>query len=346
MKILFLYTEIADYFLSGCIALINKNVEVHVVRWKINSEAPFQFLFPERLTVYERDNYSTQDLLNLTKKIAPDIIVCSGWLDKGYLQVCKQFKKKAVTILTLDNHWRGDLKQRIATLISPFYLHTRFTKCWVPGTLQFGYALKLGFKKTNILQGFYTCNYTLFHDEYLANKEEKKQHFPKRFIYVGRYVKHKGIEDLWQAFMALEKEKTTEWELWCIGNGDLKPIIHPKIKHLGFIQPNELKKYIKDTGVFILPSHFEPWGVVVHEFAAAGFPIICTDEVGARTAFVEHQVNGFIYKAGAIDELKEQLKKIINLNNDQLFKMAEKSVEKAKQITPDIWASQLMEIIP
>ena len=32
-----------------------------------------------------------------------------------------------------------------------------------------------------------------------------------------------------------------------------------------FLQPHDLVKMIDSTGCFVLPSRFEPWGVVVHE---------------------------------------------------------------------------------
>ena len=345
MKILFLYTEIADYFLAGCVALIKKGVEVHVVRWPVNKEAPFQFTYPEGVCVYERSDISDQKLFELIDRLSPEILVCSGWVDKGYLKMIKKYKNKSTTVLTLDNHWRGDFKQRLASVLSPFFLKKNFSHCWVPGNFQYQYAQKLGFRPENILTGFYTCDFNKFHDQYLDNLSAKKINFPKRFIFVGRYYDFKGIQDLWNAFIQLQNESPNAWELWCLGTGDIEPFKHDKIKHFGFVQPKDLASFIKETGVFVLPSHFEPWGVVVHEFAAAGFPIISSDAVGARTAFVEDTINGYIYKAGQIEQLKVQLKKMMELDTNQLEKMASNSVEKAKMNTPELWADTLMSLL-
>jgi glycosyltransferase involved in cell wall biosynthesis len=345
MKVLFLYTEIAEYFLACCKSLLSRDVEVHIVRFPLNKEAPFEFTFPEGLHIYERNLYNDQQLLELVNTIDPSLIVCSGWTNKGYLNVCRQFKDKVPTVLTLDNHWRGDVKQQVARFFSPFYLHSRFSHCWVPGEPQEKYALKLGFKKTNILKGFYSCDFNFFHDQYIVNKQDKNRSFPKRFIYVGRYYEFKGINDLWNAFIELQASSPNEWELWCLGVGDIEPVKHPKIKHFGFVQPNDLRSFLKETGVFVLPSHFEPWGVVVHEYAAAGFPIICSDEVGARTAFVENNYNGYIYKSKDIDALKVGLKRIMDTTDAELNVMAEGSVEKARLITPESWAKQLMSLL-
>jgi glycosyltransferase involved in cell wall biosynthesis len=346
-KIVFLYSELATYFLA-CIEelLLQPDIEVYIVRWPLNKEAPFHFKFTENLKIYDRNNYPTvNELKKLVDEIAPDIIYTSGWLDKGYLKICKAYKNRIPVIVGFDNQWKGTFKQQVARLISPFKILNHFSHCWVPGIPQEEYAVRLGFKKENILTGFYCCDYHFFHNLYINNKAEKHTKFPKRFIYVGRYVEHKGVRDLWDAFVELQNESANDWELWCIGTGDVRPIEHSKIKHFGFVQPKDLPQYLKKTGVFVLPSYFEPWGVVVHEFATAGFPIICSDEVGARTAFVENNFNGYIYKSGDKNALKRVLRTIMDSGQDKLLQMGENSVEKASVITPAKWVDQLMLLL-
>lgn len=342
-KIVFLYTELATYFLACVEELVKQpGIEVHIIRWEINKEAPFDFSFSTNIHFYKRNDYPGKQLNVLIKNIDPSVIYVSGWLDKGYLKVAREQKRNIPVIVGFDNQWKGTVRQYLAVIASPFKILNHFTHCWVPGKLQEEFAFRLGFKKKNILTGFYSCDFELFHQQYLSNREQKRLTFPKRFIYVGRYVESKGVKDLWTAFIELQNETANDWELWCFGTGDLKPSEHPKIKHFGFVQPDQLLKYIKETGVFVLPSHFEPWGVVVHEFAAAGFPIICSDEVGARTVFVENNYNGYIYNSGDITALKNMLNTIISSSQEQLFKMAENSVERSKLITPEKWCQQLM----
>lgn len=346
-QIVFLYTEISTYFLA-CIdkLALRSTIEITIIRWPLNKEAPFDFSFSSSITIIERYSFVSDDkLVEFVSNLNPSIIYSSGWVDKGYLKVCKKYKNKIPVIVGFDNQWTGNLKQQIARIVSPFKILNYFSYCWVPGALQEKYARKLGFKKNHVLTGFYSCDFDFFYDQYIGNREEKRTKFPKRFIYVGRYFEFKGIKDLWKAFIEVQNEQPNEWELWCLGTGDIEPVVHPKIKHFGFVQPVELKTYIKNTGVFVLPSFFEPWGVVVHEFASAGFPLICSDKVGARTAFVENNYNGYIYKSKDINALKTALKKIINSDSSSLFEMGEKSVEKAKLITPEIWVKQLVSLL-
>lgn len=346
-KIVFLYSEIATYFLA-CVEKLAENfaVEIHIVRWPVNKEAPFEFKRSPAIKMYNRSDYETTDKLEqLVASIQPQVIYCSGWMDKGYLHVCKQYRFNIPVIVGFDNQWKGTFKQWIAVLLSPFKIRNHFSHCWVPGELQYSYALRLGFPKSNILTGFYSCDVDFFNSQYKIYQQQKQANFPKRFLYVGRYVASKGVTDLWMAFKELQEEQPNEWELWCLGTGDVEPVKHPKIKHYGFVQPAELPKFIEQTGVFVLPSHFEPWGVVVHEYAAAGFPIICSDEVGARTTFVENNLNGYIYASGNRNALKTALTAIVNSSEEKLNKMSAESLKKASLITPDLWAKQLISVL-
>ena len=64
------------------------------------------------------------------------------------------------------------------------------------------------------------------------------------------------------------------------------------VEMLGFVQPDDLPAVLERAGCLVLPSRFEPWGVVVHEAAAAGLPIVCTPVCGAATRLVLDGYNG------------------------------------------------------
>jgi len=348
IKILCLYSELAEYFLA-CLKCLHKlyPVEIHLVRWPVNEEAPFDFEIPHEILHYERNELNDKDLISLACNLKPDLIFTSGWMDKGYIQVCKKFRGLIPVIAGMDNQWKGTIKQKIACVISPITIQKYFSHIMVAGDPQKIYAGKLGFSEEKILEGYYCADFDLFNKFYHSNKENKNKKYPHRFLYVGRYIEKKGVMDLWQAFTDLSIEERGEWELWCAGTGKLEKIKmqHDKIRHLGFLQPDELGEIIRETGVFVLPSHSEPWGVVVHEFTAAGFPVICSDKVGAATKFLSFDENGYSYKSGDIQDLKQQLIRIISLSDEQLVQMSEKSVELASALTPQKWSRKLMSVI-
>jgi glycosyltransferase involved in cell wall biosynthesis len=343
-KVAFLYSEIAGYFLAN-VKELSKSAEVLIFRWPINKEAPFKFDEILNVTIIDRSGFDQNQLEAKLKDFKPDIIVCSGWMDKGYIKAVKAFKKKTHTVLTLDNHWAGTIKQRIAAIVSPFYLKKIFTHAWVPGNQQAEFADKLGFKGSQLIRDFYCADVALFQAKFEETFTSKRIQFPKRFLYVARYLEHKGIFEMWNAFKELTKEERKGWELWCIGAGKEweNRIEGEGIRHVGFVQPVDLGQYLKETGVYILPSKFEPWGVTVQEFAISGFPMIVSDAVGAKTKYLKE--NGISVKAGSQKDLKEAMMQFISMSDADLISMGEKSNQIGSSFNSKMWVDNLISII-
>jgi glycosyltransferase involved in cell wall biosynthesis len=343
-RVLFLYTELAGYTLACLNALASAGAEVHVVRRPVNKEAPFIFDGGGKVLFYERSQLSRTSLLELTEEIQPSLIVVSGWIDKDYLYIARKLRKRGQLVLAFDNQWTASLRQRIAGLVARCSFVRNFDHVWVPGQRQAEFARKLGFKAEQIHYGFYSCDSNLYNAYFESGKAGKEKCFPKRFVFVGRYYEFKGIQDLWDAFAALQKEKERGWELWCLGTGDITPMQFPGIRHFGFVQPDQMEQIIKESGVFIMPSHFEPWGVAVHEFAAAGFPLLCSDKVGAADAFLNLGINGYIYEAGDVEGLKNNMRKFTVMPDNQLLEMGRLSHVLSKSISPDSWAQEALSL--
>jgi glycosyltransferase involved in cell wall biosynthesis len=347
MNVLICFTELAEYTIACANEFIEQSgATVHIIRWPINDEAPFKFTnLNSKIVIYERNKYSEQQLLELAKKINPKLILTSGWIDKGYMKVAKAFYKKVPTVLLMDNKWQNTIKQNIARIVSPLILKTRFSHCFVPGIEQVTFAKKLGYLNENIITGYYSCDYKRFKSISDEFKESKKKMFPQKFIYIGRYYDFKGLPELWEAFIELQNENENDWELWCLGTGDLLPPIHSKIKHFGFVQPKDLSYYLKETGVFVMPSRVEPWGVVLHEMVTSGFPVICSKNVGSAVAFLRNNVNGFEFETGNKISLKNKLKKIMEMPVQELITFSQESEKLAETITPKIWSESLKKLI-
>lgn len=342
-SVLFLYTELAEYTLACIEELEKREVDVHIVRWPVNKEAPFEFRSLSKTRFYDRDELDNTGLINLYQEVKPKIVLTSGWVDKGYMAVCEIARKEAVSVLLFDNHWQGSIRQRIGALMSSRVVGKRFNHCWIPGDAQRTFAHKLGFSDQAITTGFYCADVDHFSAIYQPNRET----FPKVLLFVGRYLDFKGIFDLWPAFTELYDEGFSDWQLWCTGHGDLweQRAEHKAITHHGFVQPTQLAELMKNAGVFVLPSHKEPWGVVIHEMAAAGMPIVCADCVGAAGRFVENGANGFLHTPASKDSLKAAMKKIMSKSNDQLNAMSKHSYELAMGLTPRIWADTLLQLL-
>jgi len=345
-KILILYTELADYSLACFRALKQDGVELWLVHWPVNAEAPFKFDLSFCDRHLSRKDLNVNHLRQEIEAFQPHLILCSGWIDKTYVAICRSWFGKIPTVLTLDNHWRGTAKQQLARLLSPISLRRTFSHAFVPGRPQKDYALKLGFPEERISLGFYSADTYRFLVYYKNIMEQKSGAFPKRFLFVGRYVRHKGIFELFTAFIEFRKTHT-EWELWCAGTGaEFEHRVESEgIRHFGFVQPSEMEPILSETGVYILPSHFEPWGVSVHEMAVAGFPMLLSDEVGAKEAFMTEGKNGKTFKSGNAQQLFDAMCWISEQTDEKLLEMGRLSHELGMKNTPEIWASTLLSIL-
>jgi len=341
-RIVFLYTELAEYIKACMDELAKEDIEVHVFYYPINPEAPFNFDFESSgCEFYLRTEFTRSELLNKIKNINPQAIVCSGWIDKDYVSICRELRPQIRTIVALDNQLEGGLKPRLARERAKRLFKPAFDYAWVPGIPQVRYAEKIGFRPDEIQTGFYTVDVEKWSR---VNGNNLNGDFPKRFVFVGRYMEFKGVLELWEAFSQID---TKGWELYCAGNGDLYPTrrIYKGIHHVGFVQPIDLGKFVAQGGVFILPSHKEPWGVVVHEFAAAGYPIICTENVGAASAFLKDGINGYLIKSNDISELKKAMSKIIRMTDEDLRVMGRESERFARQVDIDGWVKAAINYV-
>ena len=107
----------------------------------------------------------------------------------------------------------------------------------------------------------------------------------------------------------------------------------------------EMEDYLIDAGVFVLPSLFEPWGVVVQEFAAAGFPMVLSDKIGASEEFLQIGHNGYDFDSSSELDLTKALALIIQLEESVLIKFAKESHKLAQKLNPQIWTDTLLRLL-
>lgn len=344
-KVMFLYMELAGYMVE-CINHLVKHhhTQVKIIAYPVNLEAPFQFKFEDGVDVLSRWELDQNQITEHIQTFSPDLIYVSGWADKTYVNCIKPLQTK--TVIGFDNQWFGNPKQQLLALGAKWFLPKWFNYAFVPGQPQVTFAKKLGFKPHQIKEGVYCCDYPLFHEYGESGMVHRKSKWPKKLLWVGRYIEAKGAKAMWEAFIQANEENGEEWELHCAGTGELwdERIEHPSIIHHGFIQPSELKTLTLDSGAFILPSPFEPWGVVVHEFAAAGLPLLLSDQVGAASKFLQNEVNGWNIDLKKEGHMKSRISELMQSSEEKLRKMGEESRKKAATLTPKIWSETILSM--
>lgn len=150
------------------------------------------------------------------------------------------------------------------------------------------------------------------------------------FLFVGRLVGDKGINELVKAFVKLHKELENT-RLILIGNNEarLDPLLTETIalidnciaiEAVGRKYGNELLAYYAASDCFVFPSYREGFPNVVLEAGAMGLPSIVTDINGSRE-IIQHGQNGIIIPSKNAEALYEAMKTmLIDKENTRLMK--------------------------
>lgn len=348
MRILYLYAEVMGYTMATIGALVERGAEVHVAHWDHKKLTPYQVPPWPNVYLYNRSEMDVEAMHRLADELSPTITVTSGWMDRDYVAVARRLRSQGKVVVTcLDNQWHGSLRQSVAVALGGLgYFSRYYSHAWVPGSCQFEYARRLGFDKKNIIFDFYSADLNLFQAAYRGSIQQKQQSYPHRFLFVGRFEPVKGLDLLLQAWQELGTNKR-DWELHLIGNGSLKAELEATagVVIRDFMQPDQLMQEVANAGCFLLPSRSEPWGVVVHEFATAGLPLIVSDVVGAASTFLIPGLNGYNFKANDHKALENRMHQIIDMTDQKLHAMAVSSHGLSQRITPETSASNLLSVI-
>lgn len=137
------------------------------------------------------------------------------------------------------------------------------------------------------------------------------------FIYIGRLVNDKGINELVNSFVILVKSNPN-CKLLIVGSYDgetdllppttLKIIYtHEQIIYVG--AQKDVRPFLALSNIFVFPSYREGFPNVVLEAGAMGLPAIVTDINGSNEIIV-HEQNGLIIPSGNQDALLKSMQRL------------------------------------
>jgi glycosyltransferase involved in cell wall biosynthesis len=129
------------------------------------------------------------------------------------------------------------------------------------------------------------------------------------FLFCGKLTSVKRPLDVVEAFARLPESHNTF--LVFIGDGALRGALEARVAALGlrnvrlagFRNQTELSRWYAASDVLVLPSGFEPWGLVVNEAMNFGLAIVASDQVGCAVDLVRPGETGATYPSGDIGAL-------------------------------------------
>lgn len=155
------------------------------------------------------------------------------------------------------------------------------------------------------------------------------------FIFIGRLVSDKGINELVQAFNLIH-QKYPHSRLLLVGNAEpeLDPLLpeterlirsHPGIITTGF--QSDVRPYLAISNALVFPSYREGFPNVPMQAGAMGLPSIVTDINGCNE-IIQHEFNGLIIPPKNTDALVSAMSRLIAEPNltDALASNARESI--------------------
>lgn len=111
----------------------------------------------------------------------------------------------------------------------------------------------------------------------------KKPNIPLQIGAYGRFAPQKGFDLLLPAFASLPHEK---FQLFLGGYGQDEQLIKDLAQNLSHVKLlgaiKDVPSFLTNCDVIVIPSRWEPWGLVCLEAKAAGKPVIAFDIDGLR----------------------------------------------------------------
>lgn len=133
----------------------------------------------------------------------------------------------------------------------------------------------------------------------------------RAFLYVGSLYDGKGVDVLIKAFSVVAAHNDA-WCLVLVGNekeGDkyrrsvARLGLEDRVLFRGVVPASEIYSVYKAADVFVLPSRYDGWGMVLNEAAMAGLPLIGSTGAGGSLHLIQQGFNGFRVKPGSAFEL-------------------------------------------
>lgn len=255
----------------------------------------------------------------------PHVLICGSFGLPGYLGWWYTRLHHSAYI-----QWSGAWEGAVPFTESKRYrLHQGFLArqaraCVTYGTLASEYLSSLGVHDEHIVTGVNAVDVRFFQEQApqraAAAAQIRQQHglHGVNILFVGNLSERKGARQLLEAFARLPAASGAA--LHFVGNGPLEAELRLQAQALGLQAqvffwgqqlPQDVSLYYTLADVFVFPSVYEPWGLVLNEAMACGLPVIASSLAGATRDLVQDGVNGFIIDPRNPAALAETLTRLI-----------------------------------
>ena len=161
------------------------------------------------------------------------------------------------------------------------------------------------------------------------------QEGPVRFLFVGRVMHEKGVDELFAAAKRMKQEYGDDVEFHIVGSFEeaYKPVMD-ELEQTGVVKyhgyQSDMEPFYAMVSCIVLPSYHEGMSNVLLEAAASGRPLITSDIPGCREA-VENGVSGYLCPTKDEDALYDAMQRFAKQPESWRAEMGRRSRERMEQ---------------
>lgn len=345
-----------------------KDIDLHVVflsrtdasmrQWRVYEEEiefSYEVLPSWRTRVGKYNVLLNSNLGNALRNAAPDVVVCGGYNYFAAWQTMNWAKRNRVQFLLWCESTA--LEQR-NQFFAVEWLKKEFARHCdgfvVPGSSSREYVQQFASPEQKIFLARNAVDTALFESKQQdaqsrAERIRGELGLPPRYLlFVGRLVRSKGVTDLMGAYAALPADARAEISLVFAGDGAMRAELESLAREVypgsvyfaGFIQRDDLASYYALAECLVMPTHSDPWGLVVNEAMACGLPVICTNVAGCAADLVLE--NGIVVEPGNTQQLRDAM---LTMARDANLRqsMSRESVRLIRDYSPHACAAGIAE---
>lgn len=336
-NIIFLYAELTEYLLWCIEEFLKRNKDFNFIVIQLDNKKTSKY--NPKSNYFEIINKSAfKNYFDFKKFIVnknPSALFVSGRMSLHYLFVSLYFKNKIPVTTCQDSLIENNFKFKFKVLLRNIIYHIFFDNFWGTGEDHAQYARLMGFKGKNIFKGFYVGNRNVF-----KKKKFKKNAIPK-LIFIGRDHSNKNLDFL---IKILQKINNASVKITLTVIGINKTTESKYIEYLGFKNSFQINEISSKHDYFILPSKYEPWGVVTHEQLMIGNPVIISDICGS-SSLIKNEKNGYIFKNNDSNELERILNSLIKQYPLGYKQLSQNAYNSSKEINFEEWEKTILKLL-
>ncbi len=160
-------------------------------------------------------------------------------------------------------------------------------------------------------------------------------------LYCAKLQSWKRPGDLLEAFARANVEHSC---LVYVGDGPLHKELEiraaslgiaDRVRFLGFVNQSGLPAVYAASDLLVLPSDFEPFGLVVNEAMVCGCPAVVSDRVGAKYDLIREGETGYVFPCGDIAALANILSELL-ADRPRLARMGAAAKVRMESWTPEM----------